>query len=577
MIKFYTVIFLSLILALSAVSQPFTAISNPFPGMARGAQAFVDFDNDNDLDLIICGQDNSFSPVAKVYVNTNSEFSLAVTNLKGVYNSALSVADYDHDGLMDFVMTGQDFSGNVTRLYRNLGDFQFQLTDSTLYAAGADGDVAFGDYDNDGFADIVLSGNWNSKLYHNNGDGSFSEVEADLPALNSPSVGWGDYDNDGDPDLLMTGDDGSITTYVMTNTNGSFTRLETPEIEGAVGGSARWADHDLDGYLDILITGKDWSLLPVSFIYHNNSDKTFSNANAGLIGTALGPADWIDYDNDGDLDIMLSGQNAGCGNSSTILYTNDGIGNYSQFTNLNFVERAASAWGDYDNDGDIDLLLTGVSGTATRYFYRNDLIMAPFVPNTPPSIPEITDIFTWEDYGIINWERSTDQQSPDAAITYNMRVGTTPGAINILAPQADISTGARYIAGPGNMGCNVFGILMNLQPGTYYFSLQAIDQAFAASGFSSEQSFIILPTSTNEPDKKNPVMILRQEDNSLQIKANLEKADISIYSIQGLFIKSTSLINGEGSIQTTGITPGMYIVRINSGNMSYSSKIILQR
>jgi len=298
--KKFLVVTLFLIAAGCTFAQPFNQISNPFPGMARGATSFADLDNDNDLDLIMCGQDNTFSPIGVVYINNNGEFTLSGSTFKGLYNSAMSLADYDHDGLIDFIITGQDFSGNATRLYHNTGALRFELTDSTLYAAGADGDVAFGDYDNDGYADIVLSGNWNTKLYHNNGNGGFTEVTSNLPAMNSPSVAWGDYDNDGDLDLLMVGDDGSVTTYIMNNEEGVFTQVNI-QLDGAIGGSARWGDYDLDGYLDILITGKDWSLLPVSFIYHNDSDNSFSNAYAGLIGTALGPADWIDFDNDGDL------------------------------------------------------------------------------------------------------------------------------------------------------------------------------------------------------------------------------------------------------------------------------------
>lgn len=572
MVKIYTSVIL-ILLAVTASAQPFTSITNPFPGMGRGAVAFVDLDNDTDLDLIMSGQDNTFSPMGVVYVNTNGEFSQATTTIRSLYNSALSVADYDHDGLMDFIITGQDFSGNATRLYRNLGSMQFQLADSTLYAAGADGDVAFGDYDNDGYVDIVLSGSWNSKLYHNNTDGTFTEVPAGLPAMNSPSIAWGDYDNDGDLDLLMVGDDGSVTTYVLNNVDGVFISVNAV-IEGAIGGSARWGDYDLDGLIDIMITGKDASLLPVSYLYHNDGDDVFSNSNAGLVGTALGPADWIDFDNDGDPDIMLSGQNAGCGNSSTILYINDGIGGYSQLQTLNFVERAASAWGDYDNDGDSDVLLTGISGTATRYFYRNDLVMGTYQDNTPPSVPQITDVFTWMDYVIVNWERSTDQQSPQAAISYNMRLGTTPGGIEILAPSSDVVTGLRYQPAQGNMGSNTFGIIRNLQPGTYYFSLQAIDQSFAASPFTEEQSFIILPTATNEVSTGNPLIQVTREGSNLTIHSDLPEARLVIFSLTGNEVRQSQISGGNCSVNMNGIPAGMYILKLVTQQGSYSRKIV---
>lgn len=564
------------LLSATVYSQPFTQVTNPFPAMGRGAAAFADFDNDGDLDLVMAGQDNTYYPMAKMFGNIQGEFSEVTSGIRGLYNSALSVADYDHDGMLDIVITGQGLAGHATHLYRNIGALQFQLTDSTLYAAGADGDVAFGDYDNDGFADIVLSGNWSTKLYHNNGNGSFTEVEAGLPGLNSPSIAWGDCDNDGDQDLLMVGDNGSITSYVLTNDDGEFTPLNV-QMEGALAGSARWGDHNLDGYLDIMITGKDYNLLAVSFIYNNNSDNTFSNSFAGLVGTALGPADWIDYDNDGDLDVMLAGQNSTCGTSYTRLYTNDGIGGYAEFpAGLAFADRSASAWGDYDNDGDSDLFLAGISNIPTRYLYRNDLLTAAYQPNTPPTVPVITDLYTWQDYAIINWARATDLQSPQMSLTYNLRVGSTPGGNDILSPNADAATGNRYMATYGNMGSNTFGIIRGLPAGTYYYGLQTIDQSYAASAFSEEQSFIILPTAVNDQQTDDPILNIRREGASLHVLTNIQgKATISLYSMTGVRLFNSSFTSGEITIPTDDISEGIYLVSILTAEGCFTRKIKL--
>ncbi|HEX2975818.1 MAG TPA: VCBS repeat-containing protein [Bacteroidales bacterium] len=254
--------------------------------MGRGAMAFADFDNDNDLDLIMSGQDNVFLPMGKIYQNTDGSFSEVTTNFKGLYNSAMSVADYDHDGLFDVIITGQNVYDNKTYLFRNTGNFQFQLADSTLYGAGANGDVAFGDYNNDGFADILLAGNYQAKLYYNDGNGSFTDTGAALPGMGFCSVAWGDYDNDGDKDILMAGDDGSTMTHIIENNFGSFNAVFSAD--GAISGDACWGDHDMDGYLDFMFSGKDYNLVAVTTIYRNNADGTFTNANAGFVGTALG-------------------------------------------------------------------------------------------------------------------------------------------------------------------------------------------------------------------------------------------------------------------------------------------------
>lgn len=568
----YFALALFFISSLTTYSQPFTCVNSALPGLARGASAFADFDNDGDLDLVMIGQDNTLDVFGKVFMNVNGEFTAIASGITGLYNSALSVADYDHDDLMDIIMTGQDLGGNATRLYRNIGGGQFQLIETGIYAAGADGDVAWGDYDNDGFQDVVLSGNWQTKLYHNEGDGTFLETTTELPAMNNVSLAWGDFDNDGDADLLMSGDDGSVVAVVMVNNNGVFTRLQE-QIEGAIGGSARWGDYDMDGRLDILITGKDASLIPVSMVYRNNGDDTFSYGNAGLIGTALGPADWIDYDNDGDPDIMLSGQNAGCGNASTHLYENNGAGSFSDYpAGLAFVERAASAWGDYDNDGDYDLLLMGISGSATTMLYRNDLINGGYQTNTVPSVPSLTDIYTSEDWVVLNWERSVDLQSPTMALTYNLRVGTAPGAFDLLSPLADLSTGNRYIATTGNMGGNDFSFLQSLKPGTYYYSIQAIDQAYAGSPFSAEQTFIILPTGTGTADQS--LFTLYRQGSILYITSAIkEKALISIFTISGSKVYSGQLNNGHGEVSVDGFPVGIYAVSVITDGHICNTKV----
>lgn len=567
---------------LTTIAQPFTAVTNPFPGLGRGAMAFVDFDNDGDLDLVMTGQDNAYNIVGKVFENNAGIFDDATSGIQGLYNSALSVADYDHDGLQDIIITGQGFNGNATYLYKNAGNMLFQLADSTLYAAGADGDVAFGDYDNDGYADIALSGNWKSELYKNNTDGTFSLVaDAGLPDMNSSSICWGDYDNDGEKDLLMAGDDGSVIATIMQNNNSHFTRIELAGIEGAIGGSARFGDHDLDGYLDIMITGKDVNLSPVSFIYRNNADGTFSNAFAGFVGTALGPADWIDYDNDGDPDVMLSGQNAGCGNASTRLYTNNSIGGYEEYpAGFAFVERACSTWGDYDNDGDSDLLLAGISGSATRVLYRNDVMTAPFEQNTSPTVPSLTVPSVWDNIAVLNWDAASDTQTQSTAITYNVRVGTTPGGIDILSPEADPITGRLFIATHGNAASKTFLILTGLAPGTYYYSVQAVDQGFKSSGFSQEQSFVILPTNASEGIANDNDLQFHVKSNKLFINLQGENNQtpkysgglLQLFNSMGVLVKSVSLNAGQTTVDLSNLMTGVYIIKAESLSGVYHAK-----
>ena len=557
------ILFLLLFSGISAsLAQPFVAVPAGLPPIGRSAVAFADFDNDHDLDLVMTGLDGTSNPLGKVFINEDGIYTEVISGISGQYNCALAVCDFDQDGFVDIVMTGQDFNGFATRLYRNMGEANFEMVDAGFIAAGVDGDVAWGDYDNDAWPDLLVAGGWNSKLYHNNGDGSFSETDTGLTIMNTPSLDWGDCDNDGDLDLLMVGDAGSVAeTFIYLNDAGTFTRLEVP-VEGTVGGSASWGDFDNDGNLDILITGKDLSLVPVSYVYRNNGDNTFSFANAGLVGTALGPADWIDYDNDGDLDIMLAGENAGCGNASTRLYTNNGVGSFDEYpAGLPFVERASSAWGDYDNDGDYDLLLTGLSGDPISILYRNDLLTGPFQQNSAPGIPGDLYNYVSGDYAVISWSRVNDVQSPQMAISYNVMVGSQSGGIDVVSPQSEISDGKRFIVGSGNAGNNDFMVFRSLRPGDYYFRVQAIDQAFEGSQFSEEGVFTVLSTGVQEQDTQEVRVFT--SGTTLQIAGLTEStAEAGLISMDGKTIWSGTL-NGDGFCLSLETFPrGIYLFRV---------------
>ena len=143
--------------------------------------------------------------------------------------------------------------------------------------------ASWGDSDGDGDLDILISGtddgtNPVAKIYINNGDNTFTE-QTDLIAqeIHGPSVAWGDYDNDSYPDLLLAGWSGSdwLSKIYRNNGNNSFTEQSGILLTGVQDHpSAAWGDFDNDGYLDILLTGSS-SSGSVSKVYRNNGNNTF--------------------------------------------------------------------------------------------------------------------------------------------------------------------------------------------------------------------------------------------------------------------------------------------------------------
>ncbi|MEM6342251.1 MAG: FG-GAP-like repeat-containing protein [Bacteroidota bacterium] len=240
--------------------------------------------------------------------------------------------------------------------------------------------AAWGDYDGDGYEDILITEYahwWASYLFHNNGDGTFSKVSA--PPITSDkgsNVGatWGDYDNDGDLDLFIANNVRAENHLYRNEGNGNFSPVNAGEVTSYNGycHSAAWVDYDNDGFLDLFVA----DYMPTRFnqLYHNEGDGTFTTAETSPImleAKSTMSASWGDYDNDGLVDLFVP--NTQDDNNS--LYHNDGNGKFTKITTGDIVtdggNSLGASWGDVDNDGDLDLYVTNASNQA-NFFYINN-------------------------------------------------------------------------------------------------------------------------------------------------------------------------------------------------------------
>jgi enediyne biosynthesis protein E4 len=316
--------------------------------------------------------------------------------------------DYEQNGLLDLYLV----NGAATRaykpkrplggaLYRNNGDGTF--TDVTSKAGvGADGlfgmGVAVGDYDNDGFPDLLVLGYGRSILYHNNGDGTFTDVATKAGVANSDlwasSAAWFDYDNDGRLDLVIANyvdwsadrnfycgdrgpgmrsychpDDfhGQPPTLYHNNGDGTFTNVSKASGVGLKGGNGLGVvtfDYDNDGWQDIFIANDH---MP-NYLFHNNRDGTFSEIGylAGVAVSADGQfeagmgTDAADTTGNGRMDLIVGHLDM----QLARVYQNLGDGTFDDSTfrsKISYATYHVSTFGarlmDYDNDGARDLFL----------------------------------------------------------------------------------------------------------------------------------------------------------------------------------------------------------------------------
>ncbi|NOR44836.1 MAG: hypothetical protein GQ534_04550, partial [Candidatus Delongbacteria bacterium] len=465
----------------------FTDITAGLVGVTNGSVAWGDYDNDGDLDILMTG--NAGLPkISKVYRNDPEGFTDINAELTGVYLGSAAWGDYDNDGDLDILLTGYYYEGviqnYISKVYRNDPE---GFTDINAGLIGVYwSSVAWGDYDNDGDLDILLEGDTGStyitKIY-NNDSGDFTDIGAELPNVHRGSLAWGDYDNDGDLDILLSGEDNSsdIICEIYRNDSGIFTDIDAG-LEAVWLSSVAWGDYDNDGDLDILLSG--FSSRRVSKIYRNDSGM-FTDINAVLHEMANGSVAWGDYDNDGDLDVLLTGEdNDGEWVRHSKLYSN----NAGVFTEINAgltgLSSSSAAWGDYDNDADLDILLTGYTGSESiSKIYRNDQLVANTVPSSPINLStSLTDSTV-----TFSWDKATDNETPQDGLSYNLYIGTVNQKDSVQSSMSDIPTGYRKVVNLGNANQNNSWTIKDLPSGEYYWSVQAIDHAFAGSEFSAEQ------------------------------------------------------------------------------------------
>ena len=330
-------------------------------------------------------------PVVTQVPTASSTFTQVGSNLGFLDNGLrLDVAwgDYDNDGDLDFYVARD---GDPNLLYRK--NSEGALTEVAGEAGVADpgkGETAsWADYDRDGNLDLYVAnfGSENpipNQLYRNNGDGTFLEVGLAAGVADSGTtlaIAWADYDKDGDQDLFVANRDEGSRLY-RNNGDGTFTDVAASSgVTMTTAGDAGWGDYDNDGDLDLFVTAGDCCRAGNPF--RNNRNGTFTVVLA--LGSGVGGVAWGDYDNDGDLDLY---QAQGGADVDNLLWRNDGDGTFTDVASEAGVggggAGSGAEWFDYDGDGDLDLgLAVATDGTlgrpTTNRLYRNDGVSANFL------------------------------------------------------------------------------------------------------------------------------------------------------------------------------------------------------
>lgn len=576
-------VFLGLFFITNVVcSQTFVPTNDGvFTTLIVSASDVGDYDNDGDIDIITMGGGWGDPNIYTIIYNNDGLGNFTQSSLslsENFRNGQVQFIDYDNDSDLDIFISGLNDSNNSsTKLYENVSnnflEVPFVFSDDSII----NNQFAWGDLDMDGDLDLILQGNVDTffdftYLYRNDGNNQFALINQSIVGYSQGKILIRDLDNDGYNDIICSG----LRSYDMIyNTadsrfyrnNGDFTFTEMLIVEGIMNGDAELRDCNNDGLLDYLMNGQNGfgGTSNNAKLYLNNNNFNFVEYTDTFFPNDGSASNFVsaDYTGNGELDFLIS-------SSGVYFYTNEGNLNLTQVTSSGINETYLDDIdvGDFDNDGDIDVFLIKANSSK---IYSNQSSIQNSPPNPPSNL--ISNVIGSD--VSLNWDFSLDNESPLEQQTYNLYVGTSSGNTDIITPMADLNTGYRKIVQIGNMQYKNEALLKDLPDGTYYWSVQAIDNQYSGSAFAPEQTFVIGNLSVNDNALNNSMNIYPNPVfDKLNIDSNIEFKELSIYDITGKEVVNLKVNTLAYQLDISNLINGLYFLKIQTTKGEEAFKII---
>lgn len=555
----------------------------PGSGYKLGNALAVDLDNDNLQDIVFTGGEDTQTIEGGVRLNRGGYNFTASQPIKKLFMGNLDAGDLDGDGNIDLVQAGWDFWTSYNAVLMNDGKGHLTIRDLTTSRQTSPA-CAIADINNDGLPDIFFIGNNKEQsFYLQQPDRTFGD-SADILTLpggfSDPNIIYADFNNDRNIDIcILSNATGGVYTRIFYNDgSGNFTERKVGFEEKGTRGGMAYADVNADGYLDVIVggmkPGEQWNTPGTeggmtATLYLNNHDGSFTKAQDFAeykFDNTTQPVRFVDWNNDGHSDIVITGWNISVGNvPQTDVWLNDGKGHFTLADiDLPGVSESSIEPGDFSGEGVNDLLVSGNHSGGwdgyncdrrLAYLVKNRTERRNTAPTAPTQLKATVDGNSVE----LEWNEADDAETPAKALTYNYYLRNTDTGRYLTFPNSDPDTGKRRVSRAGNAWQNLGWKLRSLPAGNYAWSVQSVDAGYAGSAFAPEQTFTIERSSgicAAEPDLDNGLRVTTAKGMPVKIEAT-EACPVNICAIDGRLLLSRHVDAGTTEIN---LAPGLYLV-----------------
>ena len=512
-----------------------TLKENPFVGLGNGAVAWGDYDRDGDQDVAVMGESATTGAVTAIYQNNKGVFKNINQNIAFLTDGDLSWVDINKDGYIDLVVSGYNEKPQ-THLYLNVNGEYFDATNDYGLPQLYSSKMAWGDLDNDGDIDLAISGldvkdqfqfllcfkedgkdNFiieNGNLWANGGMNNINGISQGAQGFINGDLKVVDYDLDGDNDIIYSGQSASgnavgglwLNTYIPApvatnnnnnNNNGNYTPIQWNLLNSSLvvanfGASAQGKLTVLNSGEDdkgnIILTTNNGPALGINTIWDDAAKKWVTTSQYGFPVLKNGEIAVGDFNNDGKDDLVFTGEDSkGVPQTKLFIQLPDG-GFKASPIELKGLRNSTADWVDYDTDGDLDLFITGLDDKGAKtLLYEADI---KYNKNeAPASISGLKSQNLGNGKVRLSWTAPKDDHST-TNLGYVVRLGTSKGGSELSNTESDLETGTRLIVKTAPIYTNFFET--QLDPGNYYWSVQAVDNGLKGGQFAVEDKFQLL-------------------------------------------------------------------------------------